>query len=204
MTPFNRPKNIISRWYDIDPEVAEVVYSIQNMKPDYQEILGQLINMFMEKVREEYRRKRKLIELGPEKHMGLLKSQTKRRWYDKTPTMYRAFNNLYVMDDQQRNMIAKRLHAPVWALEAYFRECLDSDRPESATEIKRLIELGLTEGVESCKGYLLQIGLRIPEKKRGRTGEIRRPAPPAAEPPRDEVFIEHTSGMHLQTQRKAN
>jgi hypothetical protein len=106
-----------TRWHDLIPELAQAVRMLEKAPPEFQQLIARAIagNMQLHEVPKHA--EHGLKKLGTEKVIGLLKSQGKRRWYDRDPLIHQAFNCVYLMDDNRRRETAVKILVSLKALE---------------------------------------------------------------------------------------
>ncbi len=105
-----------TRWYDRVPELSQAVRMMEKLPERHQVLIARVIIEAtpMHAVTE---RKEGVKNMGSDKVMGLLKSKSKKRWYDQDPTVHQAFNYLYLMNDVLRYEVAMKMIIAMNALE---------------------------------------------------------------------------------------
>lgn len=122
------PKQIgFTRWYDRSPQVSQAVRSLEKADPDFQRSVAEVINEVTDVKSLNARTEGGLKKVGSQKILGLMKSKAKRRWYDENPQLHRAINNLYIMDELQREEIGLKVIVSLGALEQYKTRSLNDD-----------------------------------------------------------------------------
>lgn len=113
-------KNIgFTRWYDRIPELSQAVRQLEKASSDHQHLICQSVVHYNDAVLgHRTSTDGGLKKLGTQKVMGLLKSKSKRRWYDQDPLLHQAFNYLYMMDDTERYRVALRILVSLEAMQA--------------------------------------------------------------------------------------
>lgn len=99
-----------TRWYDRIPELSQAVRLLEVTPTRHREAICKMILEFAQNTAHnpanpDYG----LKKLGSQKVLGLMKSKSKRRWYDREPVVHQAFNTLYMMEDKQRYDTAIRI-----------------------------------------------------------------------------------------------
>lgn len=96
---------LISRWYDKDPKMIEVLKYVQKLTREEQDELAvtliQLVNMLRQSRNED----EIPISIGKTRVLGLYKSSNKRRWYDKKSTLRSAMNIFSTLPQEDCSMI---------------------------------------------------------------------------------------------------
>lgn len=112
------PKKVgFTRWYDRNPELSQGVMLMEKAPFLVQLAVSRRIIEHVENERLLRKKEHGLRELGTPKVTGLLKSKTKRRWYDEHPALHRAFNYLYMVEDEHRSELGLKIIIAVKLLE---------------------------------------------------------------------------------------
>jgi hypothetical protein len=98
-----------TRWYDSVAELAQAVRLMEKVPATQQRAISQVILDSVDLHAVRYKHDPGLKKLGTEKIMGLMKSKTKRRWYDQDPVVHQAFNLLYMMDEIARREMGLKI-----------------------------------------------------------------------------------------------
>jgi hypothetical protein len=115
------------RWYQKDKNLLGLVGRLQKMPISLMETYCNCIIDYTMELYQQDDKKLLFIESGSDKHQALVKSLDKKRWCDKNPYSYRAFNALYLMDDLRRNELVTRLINAHVLLHAYNERCLQCE-----------------------------------------------------------------------------
>jgi hypothetical protein len=115
-------KQVWSRWYEKDKEVLALVSSMKRMNQwqveSYAKVIIQQTSQMQLKHKENF-----MLQHGSDKHLSLLKSMGRKRWYDKNKYAYRAFNALFLLDDHARREMAVVLNDSTALLHTYMGRC---------------------------------------------------------------------------------
>ncbi len=115
-----------TRWYDTIPELSKSIKILERMPQNLKDAVCLPISNMTSLKELAVEHDSNLKRLGSHKVMGLLKSKTKRRWYDQTPIVHKAFSFLYIMTQEQRYQVAIRMIVCIQALETYLNYCKDN------------------------------------------------------------------------------
>jgi hypothetical protein len=146
------------RWHDKDEEVARLVQMLRELPEEYQDMIARILSGAVEEWQQSksYDQSRS-VSLGVDKHLALWKSKSKRRWYDKHPSMHRAMNHLLVLDDDQRRYMAEKLNPALSAVQKYMDICLEHQRPSINLELSQIIRLSMEQGEDVSFDYIQSI-----------------------------------------------
>jgi hypothetical protein len=120
----NKPQaKVWSRWYEKDKDLLTFVTSLRRMPSWLLEAYCKIIihhanNMYSLDSSKQY-----LLQHGSDKHLSLLKSMGRKRWYDKNKYAYRAFNALYLMEETSRRTLVLLLNDSANLLHCYQGRC---------------------------------------------------------------------------------
>ena len=112
-----------SRWYEKDKDLLILITSLRRM-PEWlleaycKVVIYQANNLYGIDSSKQY-----ILQHGSEKHLSLLKSMGRKRWYDKNKYAYRAFNALFLMEDNSRRTLVLLLNESVNLLHCYQGRC---------------------------------------------------------------------------------
>ncbi|HEY9685546.1 MAG TPA: hypothetical protein V6C52_01075 [Coleofasciculaceae cyanobacterium] len=139
------------RWYDFDVRLSGVVRSMESMSERNQEYFAEKLLELSEYLLEERGGEEYLTALHPKKKEGLEKAQSKKRWYDKSESLHRAFNNLYALTTEDRQEVATRMTTPILIVEAYEKQCETMHLEPDVKIVEEILRTCLTEGQERAK-----------------------------------------------------
>ena len=146
--------NANQRWYQKDKTLLSLVNKLQKMPTALMETYCKCIIDYALELYKQDTNKRLFIEAGSEKHQGLIKSLDKKRWFDKNPYSYRAFNGLYLMDELRRNDLALRLIQSESLLHAYNQRCLQCDCSPNLDVVGHLLLVFVNQGEQEALSTL--------------------------------------------------
>ena len=151
MTTIKKPftaKN--KRWYQKDKNLLGLVGRLQKMPISLMETYCNCIIEYAMELYQQDDKKRLFIESGSGKHQALVKSLDKKRWFDKNPYSYRAFNALYLMDDLGRNELVARLINAHVLLHAYNERCLQCEVQPCMQVLGHLLLIFVKQGEQEA------------------------------------------------------
>ena len=197
-----KPSKGIKRWYDQNPDIAKAFTSIQSMPEEYQHLVGNVVIALCNRIKSQRIQNGELLKVGAERALGLLKSQSKRRIYDRDKVLHKAFNKLYLLEDKQRGYLAKRLCDGIFYMEEYVLAC---DRVRKLPEMREVIyifKLGIEEGPAAGEDYLQGLGLwhadhageHLKQFEAQATNEAFRENLPVPKPPRKRAWLIEEKG----------
>ncbi|MDX2083768.1 MAG: hypothetical protein SFZ03_00055 [Candidatus Melainabacteria bacterium] len=153
------PDDVTTRWYDEDPEVSQAVVTLRDLPEGEQELFARILITLFESWRRQDRLDGRAAMLGVDKHLGLHKSKTRKRWYDQNDWVHRAFNSLYQLDNTRRRLLCQKLHAAIRSLNLYKASCLQQERETQPGEIMNVVQTAIQQGENATRFYLGTLGL---------------------------------------------
>jgi hypothetical protein len=137
------------RWYDMDMHLSELVHILEGLSEDSQTLFAFLLMFFSDEV---VRRKGRAFfrELEWEKLIGIYKSKSGRRWYDKQGVLHAAFNKLYSLNDLDKASIAKELHTPGRIVQHYEAYCQSHQTSADIEMVCSILETSFKEGPDQA------------------------------------------------------
>ncbi|MBY0404680.1 MAG: hypothetical protein K2X66_12325 [Cyanobacteria bacterium] len=147
------------RWYDQSPGIYIGMNGLCELPPDYSHVLGQIIIILAKQFKDRQKSPNGLISLGTDRIMGLMKSRKKRRKEDSDVVLYKAFTDLYLLEDKHRNVLAQRISITVVVVGEYVGFCKRKDREENKQECMTLIRESLEKGLREATRYMMSIGV---------------------------------------------
>jgi hypothetical protein len=151
-----RPGEFV-RWYDQEPELSALVQTMSHQSSEDQRLYCRMIIQVYTDWREAQYLAGNQLSIGPERHMALHKSKNKRRWYDEDPLIHRAFNYLYILDEETRYYLARQLNRTTQRIKEYRSLCMSYGRNSSTSEIRSLIQISMSQTEEATQQYLSRI-----------------------------------------------
>jgi hypothetical protein len=153
--PMHEPRQStirFQRWYDQIPDLGLAINIMEKLSLSHQLIIAQAISR---SVTSFDSRKTHIKEVGPDKLLGLLKSERKLRWYDKHQDIHRAFNEFYVLEGAEFQLTAIRVILSIFQLD----NKKDISREEATKpvddifllDIQALMRIGSRIGIDISK-----------------------------------------------------
>ena len=206
------PKIGFTRWYDSLPELSQAVRLLERANPDHRDIICKfVVDMYEEHCTPNPHEDYGLKKLGAQKVIGLMKSKSKRRWYDQEPQVHKAFNALYVMDESMRYEAAIRILICLEALKQHDKQLLNnmgeslSQEPQSNKRTLDMSQRNIVKSIfyQQTQVLLKKIQFVRPEKAVSQTlPGFEPPATKPADLPKEAIInadhiIDDNSGMKL-------
>jgi hypothetical protein len=149
------------RWYEKDPDLFRFVTNLEHMPLAEQHRYCQIIVQLADSWREESLVAGKVMNVGAERAMGLLRSQRKQRWYDQDPLVHRAFNSLYLFEDAVRISLSRRLNETIEFIQRYRDLCASYRLPPRDEDIQFFMQQSIRQETERCEAYLADLRNRM-------------------------------------------
>lgn len=108
-----------NRWHDSVSVLGQAVREMEIAPKTLQKQLAETIILLIEREGWLKQNEYSLKELGLNKIQGLHKSKTKRRWYDVDPTVHKAFNFIYMLEDQEKKEVGFKILLSLNAVKAF-------------------------------------------------------------------------------------
>ena len=147
--PVMTNKQIWSRWYEKDKEVLALVTNLKRMNQwqveAYAKVIIHQASEMQLKNKESF-----MLQHGSDKHLSLLKSMGRKRWYDKNKYAYRGFNALYLMEDHARREIARLLNESIALLHTYMGRCESYGLAPNGSVFEQLLLLWVSESEQDA------------------------------------------------------
>jgi hypothetical protein len=141
---------IRSRWYEKDKDLLSFIGKLQKMPLPLMDVYCQCLIDYALTFFEKDEQKCHFIQEGSEKHTHLVKSLDKKRWFDKHPVSYRAFNALYLMDSLHRKQLVASLNESKPLLEQYDAYCEKNQLMPNLLAIKQLLLVLVKQGEDAA------------------------------------------------------
>ncbi len=145
------------RWYDQDNRVSTAVHMIMKFPPEMQSIICRGIYLLAEK---EFRANELITEfktLGTEKVLAMYKSKEKKRTYDANPNVHKAMNYLYLLSEQNRNLMATHILSLMSVMQEYLQICQNARQAPKAGEVEELTDSYVANGIQAAKSMLAEL-----------------------------------------------
>ncbi len=139
----------IQRWYDQDPQLSELVRTMETLSPDCQKLFALLIQDTCNRI--ILLRGRDFIRnLDWTIFIGLIKSRRSRRWYDREELLRKAFKTLYSLSFPDKALVGKELSVPVQLVKRYENYCQKQDAEISLDMVQTIVETCIKEGPDNA------------------------------------------------------
>lgn len=145
------------RWYDRQPTLSQSV-RLMILLPD--EIKSIVSDGIMVLANREFRAQERLQSyrsLGDEKVMGLYKSKNKRREYDTNETLHKAMNYLYILSEDNQDIMADHILQLVGYIQKYLSTCRVFETDPSLEDVLRITQTYIEEGNAEVEQFLVQL-----------------------------------------------
>lgn len=158
------------RWHkDQRSSVTNAFNELEKIRPEYQQVIGQIMLTIAEHMREKKREwerqnRRGLKELGHDKITGLMKSQNRRRWYDQDRVLHKVYQYLYILEQNGDPVLSNAMGRTVAYVKIYCDYCEERGRPESVEEVTKLITQVLYSGAEAGEKFMDALEIEIEEE----------------------------------------
>jgi hypothetical protein len=154
-TPSASPKAAWSRWYEKDQDLLKWVSSLKRMPQWAMEAYCQSTVDYTKGTYEEAPPTTPTLERGSSKHVGLIKSMRRKRWYDQNPYTYKAFNALFLMEDTKRRKLAQALLATGPLMDAYLDALVTQQQDPNRKQFSHLLNQWLNHGEDEALNALM-------------------------------------------------
>lgn len=152
-----RESSYKDRWYDQFPGITEAFATFQTMKRQYRDHFAEVLTTITGKFKEMNSKKLEIKNLGPDRVTAFIKSKERKRAEDAFGNLHRALSNLDLLQDAQRNFIAKRIGISIYCMQEYQEVCARREEIEEFSEVSKLINVTMSSGLAGAKQYLLDI-----------------------------------------------
>lgn len=143
----NKPQvKVWSRWYEKDKDLLVFVTSLRRMPTCLLEAYCKVIIQYANQLYTTDSSKQYMLQHGSDKHLSLLKSMGRKRWYDKNKFAYKAFNALYLMADLSRKELVVLLNSSSNLLHCYQSRCELYGLEPSSTVFENLLKTWIQNG----------------------------------------------------------
>lgn len=112
-----------TRWYERDRNVLTLVTKLRRMDTWLLEAYSKAIIHYANQLSLAHADDPFRLQHGSDKHLGLLKSMGRKRWYDKNKYAYRAFNALYLLPQSVRIELAQQFQEAHTLIKLYTDRC---------------------------------------------------------------------------------
>ena len=153
------PKAAWSRWYERDQDLLKWVSSLKRMPQWAMEAYCQSTVDYTKGTYEEAPPTSPTLQRGSSKHVGLIKSMRRKRWYDQNPYTYKAFNALFLMEDTKRRELAQALLATGPLMDAYLDALAAQQQEPNRKQFSHLLNQWLNHGEDEALNALMNAPL---------------------------------------------
>ncbi|MGE0200520.1 MAG: hypothetical protein AB7P76_06095 [Candidatus Melainabacteria bacterium] len=150
-----------ARWYDEQNELAVAVRLMKQLPLEYQSLVCKPVTDLLTMTELTGRNGSELKQMGTERVVGVMKSKTKRRWYDQDPHVHQAFNLLYVMEQHEQQEIACRFLFSMRAMQAYFQKVQGPGAGVSAEDLENTINMAFCTPLDTILEQLAAMGMTV-------------------------------------------
>src|SRR5690606_12362088 len=126
------------RWYDRQPRLASAVTLSVLLPEEVQRMIGEALVLIEDRERMLHTQDSTCKTLGSEKIMGIHKSKNKRREYDQNETLHKAMNCLYILSDDNQDLMADHILSMIDYIRQYFAACQEFKVSPSMEEVADL------------------------------------------------------------------
>jgi hypothetical protein len=134
------------RWYQKDKNLLLFISKLQKMPISLMETYCKCVIDYTMELCQADNKQVLFIESGSQKHQALIKSFDKKRWFDKNPFSYRAFNALFLLGELRRNELITQLIHTQSLLQAYHQRCLQCEEKPSMEVLGHLLLVCVKHG----------------------------------------------------------
>lgn len=142
-----RAFNSYNRWYDRNPNITNAFSQFLDMEAVEKQVFGHVIVTVTTKLREINKKSQSHLTLGADRATGLIKAQEKRRTLDQDRNIHKAMTNLFILTDNQRNVLSTRVGISVNCAEIYRMACLRHGKTDDLRELAMLVSMALEKGL---------------------------------------------------------
>ncbi len=151
-TEIAKPTNpgYFARWYDLDIQLSELVHSLETLTEESQMLFAFLLTFFSDEI---VRIKGRLFfkEMEWDKLVGIYKSKSGRRWYDRQEVLHKAFNKLYSLNEDDKAAIARELFIPSRIVKKYEEHCQGHKRQPDMETVFAIVATSFKEGTDEAQ-----------------------------------------------------
>lgn len=145
------------RWYDSRPKMSQASKLLFAFPDEIKSILSEAVLKIGEREFGEKKWERSARSLGREKIMGLHKSKNKRREYDENPDLHAAMNALYVLSEDNREIMAEHVLKMVRFIQHYLESCQITQTAPQMEEVAEVTRQYIFTGEKKVESFLLNL-----------------------------------------------
>jgi hypothetical protein len=137
----------VSRWYDVDDSLSQLVSTVEHLGPSSQKLFARLLLKACEQMIKKHGREfSKNLEWST--FRAILKSRRSRRWYDQEQALHAAFNKLLSLPDADKIYIGRELNIPIQIVAGYEHYCKMQQNKIKPSFVQAIFDTWLTGGKE--------------------------------------------------------
>lgn len=152
------------RWYDSRPKMSQAAKLLFAFPDELKSILSEAILTIGDREFSEKKWERLARSLGREKIMGLHKSKNKRREYDENPGLHAAMNALYVLSEDNREILAEHIIKMVRFIQHYLESCQITQTAPELEEVAEVTRQYIYSGEKKVQTFLENLRYELLEQ----------------------------------------
>ncbi len=165
------------RWYDRQPKLSQACKLLFSFPDEIKSLISEAVLIIAEREFKQNKKPEQVRTLGGEKILGLHKSKNRRREYDINPHLHQAMNDIYLLSDSQRDLMAERILNMVQYIQHELKTRKISQAEPTLAEAPALASAYLQSGDPGVALFLRHLRLEFCQKsKNGETLTFNTPA----------------------------
>ena len=145
------------RWYDQTAEVSQCVGLMGAFPAEILRIIADGVVYLAEREFEAHVLLTSLKSLGPEKILHIYKSKNKRRSLDEDPALHKAMTYLFLLSDENRLLMARKITELIGFIYQYFETCKQFKKPSSREQVADLTSEYIRNGGDEARHFLAKV-----------------------------------------------
>lgn len=154
------------RWYDTDENIEQFVSLIQVFPEEVQSIICEGIVSLADDQYHAHELLQSVKSLGVETLMNMYKSKNMMRRYDAQPLFHRSMNYFFVLNPDNRYIIAQKSVEVVRYTGIYFDLCKENEETPNLDQVRGVTHTCLRQGGEQAKLFLAGVKETFNRKER--------------------------------------
>ncbi|MGE0201448.1 MAG: hypothetical protein AB7P76_10825 [Candidatus Melainabacteria bacterium] len=142
------------RWYDRQPRLAEAVRILSHLPDEVTNVLSEGVVVIANRDFNIGNALHDVKSLGMEKIMGLHKSKNKKRLYDQNPTLHKAMNYLYILENDNQDVMADHILTLMTFIQEYLSTCKIFQADASQDDIAKITKIYVEQGGPEVRRFL--------------------------------------------------
>ncbi|MEB3245783.1 MAG: hypothetical protein VKJ06_07350 [Vampirovibrionales bacterium] len=142
------------RWYDAYPDLQKSLVILAAFPPQILEIVAEGVVEMAERECRANDIIKNLRTLGKDKILALHKSKHKRRFYDVNPQLHKAMNYIFVLSENNRLYMAKKMMELIDFVFDYLKACSSVQHVPCRDEIGNLASVYVRKGGAEAREFL--------------------------------------------------